>query len=130
MTTEYKPPLVLHFIWNPADEGVVGKILDAVRASFARDAGRPFSRGLNMPLFFYSSESPNRSPLHLPAQQAAKDIVFVFTSVNTIGRDSWKSYINRLPLSETLRAVPIAILLRSEERRVGKECRSRWSPYH
>ena len=24
----------------------------------------------------------------------------------------------------------IARLLRSEERRVGKECRSRWSPYH
>mgnify|MGYP006939838273 CR=1 FL=1 len=23
-----------------------------------------------------------------------------------------------------------AIRLRSEERRVGKECRSRWSPYH
>ena len=26
--------------------------------------------------------------------------------------------------------VPVAFLLRSEERRVGKECRSRWSPYH
>src|SRR5258708_22943259 len=24
----------------------------------------------------------------------------------------------------------IATLMRSEERRVGKECRSRWSPYH
>ena len=24
----------------------------------------------------------------------------------------------------------ILIVLRSEERRVGKECRSRWSPYH
>ena len=24
----------------------------------------------------------------------------------------------------------IATSLRSEERRVGKECRSRWSPYH
>ena len=24
----------------------------------------------------------------------------------------------------------IEILCRSEERRVGKECRSRWSPYH
>ena len=24
----------------------------------------------------------------------------------------------------------VAKLLRSEERRVGKECRSRWSPYH
>ena len=30
-----------------------------------------------------------------------------------------------------LRSVPFLILLfRSEERRVGKECRSRWSPYH
>ena len=27
-------------------------------------------------------------------------------------------------------AVSKAILCRSEERRVGKECRSRWSPYH
>jgi len=26
--------------------------------------------------------------------------------------------------------LPIKSLLRSEERRVGKECRSRWSPYH
>ena len=24
----------------------------------------------------------------------------------------------------------VLLLLRSEERRVGKECRSRWSPYH
>ena len=24
----------------------------------------------------------------------------------------------------------IGVLNRSEERRVGKECRSRWSPYH
>src|SRR3712207_3512466 len=26
--------------------------------------------------------------------------------------------------------VPSATLMRSDERRVGKECRSRWSPYH
>ena len=25
---------------------------------------------------------------------------------------------------------PVKVLFRSEERRVGKECRSRWSPYH
>ena len=25
---------------------------------------------------------------------------------------------------------PLVPLIRSEERRVGKECRSRWSPYH
>ena len=29
-----------------------------------------------------------------------------------------------------LRQIEIGVGLRSEERRVGKECRSRWSPYH
>ena len=28
------------------------------------------------------------------------------------------------------RSLYLAVVLRSEERRVGKECRSRWSPYH
>ncbi|HOS61693.1 MAG TPA: hypothetical protein PLA59_04710 [Myxococcota bacterium] len=106
---KYKPPLAIHFIWNPADEEPVEAILDAVRSSFARDVERPFSRGLNIPLFFYSSGNPNRAPSNLPVQQADKDIVFVFTSVNTLGRDSWKSYINQLSLSDTFLAVPIAI---------------------
>src|SRR2546421_8103520 len=30
----------------------------------------------------------------------------------------------------TLRTNSVASHVRSEERRVGKECRSRWSPYH
>ena len=29
-----------------------------------------------------------------------------------------------------LTAVGLTLTSRSEERRVGKECRSRWSPYH
>ena len=33
-------------------------------------------------------------------------------------------------LAPTIGIVVTARLLRSEERRVGKECRSRWSPYH
>ena len=33
-------------------------------------------------------------------------------------------------LSLDVSAVIFIALLRSEERRVGKECRSRWSPYH
>ena len=31
---------------------------------------------------------------------------------------------------DILRLLGIETVLRSEERRVGKECRSRWSPYH
>src|SRR5256885_4922376 len=32
--------------------------------------------------------------------------------------------------AQTLRSALCFLLDRSEERRVGKECRSRWSPYH
>src|SRR5687768_18592170 len=35
-----------------------------------------------------------------------------------------------LDMSHILFMVEILLLTRSEERRVGKECRSRWSPYH
>ena len=34
----------------------------------------------------------------------------------------------KVPVSK--RVIAYAIDWRSEERRVGKECRSRWSPYH
>src|SRR3712207_1911128 len=36
------------------------------------------------------------------------------------------------PLVRALAALrmPVVVAIRSEERRVGKECRSRWSPYH
>ena len=33
-------------------------------------------------------------------------------------------------LKELVEIAPISLTTRSEERRVGKECRSRWSPYH
>ena len=36
-----------------------------------------------------------------------------------------------LPAYNEQDSVPLAAdTIRSEERRVGKECRSRWSPYH
>src|SRR3989449_9206920 len=41
--------------------------------------------------------------------------------------------ITGIELLQQVRAVDddiAVIVLRSEERRVGKECRSRWSPYH
>ena len=32
--------------------------------------------------------------------------------------------------SEDVNEAAVNAIMRSEERRVGKECRSRWSPYH
>ena len=38
-------------------------------------------------------------------------------------KDGWYYFTASVPAYDS-------IVLRSEERRVGKECRSRWSPYH
>jgi len=44
-------------------------------------------------------------------------------------RQKFGAYADALALDQVIRS-PRARALRSEERRVGKECRSRWSPYH
>ena len=41
-----------------------------------------------------------------------------------------KTWSRRSTILPDFIGLTIAVLLRSEERRVGKECRSRWSPYH
>src|ERR1044072_5874646 len=53
----------------------------------------------------------------------------VVNCVNPLGFDKQGAYA--LPVEEGSAAQQAAAVLdRSEERRVGKECRSRWSPYH
>ena len=45
--------------------------------------------------------------------------------LNTIAQDT-DSYLKSVFSKQNSKSH----LIRSEERRVGKECRSRWSPYH
>ena len=45
--------------------------------------------------------------------------------------NNWNTFEESLvEKKSSVAAVAKKVSLRSEERRVGKECRSRWSPYH
>lgn len=109
MSTQYLPPLAINFVWNFADSGAVDPIIDIVRSNFARDKDKPFSRGLNIPLFFYSSQSARETPHGNPRELAKKNVIFVFTSVNTTGRENWRNYVEELPASPNISIVPIAL---------------------
>ena len=65
---------------------------------------------------------------HLPGMVASHTVLPVFgvpvNSASLQGLDSLLSIV-QMP-----GGIPVGTLARSEERRVGKECRSRWSPYH
>ena len=58
-------------------------------------------------------------------QSPAKAYQVLWNEKNVlVGFGGMPNYVNVLP------GVPHVCAKRSEERRVGKECRSRWSPYH
>src|SRR2546422_11371554 len=62
-----------------------------------------------------------RGPGHALLDLGATELDALLSPPLTFLRDLGRAFVTRLC------AVPD---LRSEERRVGKECRSRWSPYH
>ena len=53
----------------------------------------------------------------------------VDTSIKDLGPNPYAKIIHMARAVDSWRIFP-RIFIRSEERRVGKECRSRWSPYH
>ena len=59
--------------------------------------------------------------LKLPNETAVRTSQAFLTSGNETSNGSMRS---------GLRCSGLYVYVRSEERRVGKECRSRWSPYH
>ena len=52
-----------------------------------------------------------------------------FLKGRTSSRDVWEEKGDMTP-EDNQKIIEETNEIRSEERRVGKECRSRWSPYH
>ena len=78
---------------------------------------------------FDNIASPMRSPLHREKEDVIRERVQKIADTMGIGH-----LLERLPSQlsngQRQRTALGRCLTRSEERRVGKECRSRWSPYH
>ena len=54
----------------------------------------------------------------------------ILVAVGKAGRPPKVQKVERIPLNGFGDPIELWKEARSEERRVGKECRSRWSPYH
>src|SRR2546425_7949689 len=96
--------------------------------------------------FFFQAEDGIRDKLVTGVQTCALPIYFIIASLGTgqtqqpipyrnakrWGLAGWARPILDVVFDGVSDTVDYQLdqLLRSEERRVGKECRSRWSPYH
>ena len=79
------------------------------------------------------AKGPNHGPAPIPEEGKwiqAKEIKDISGLTHGIGWCAPQQGGCKLTLNVKGRRQPIYVIFRSEERRVGKECRSRWSPYH
>jgi len=61
---------------------------------------------------------------------AAGETLYTITEPLVQGMDALSEAVHRESITESVSGRFELAATRSEERRVGKECRSRWSPYH
>lgn len=109
ISTQNLPPLAVHFVWHPSDNENIFDVISEFRRYITRDTDRPFSREINIPTFLYSSRNPSNPPKNTPPKLADKNVVFVFTSGQTLTEPSWVDYFNRLDVSTNSFIVPVAI---------------------
>ena len=78
--------------------------------------------------------NPNGTyPLALDSSAVAIDPCVVYPPIPSIVCPAFRSIFALVIHSDTNPSIGTHVTspsIRSEERRVGKECRSRWSPYH
>lgn len=109
MQNSYQSPLSIHLIWNPSDEPSAISIIDAVSENLSRNTDKPFSRSINLPVFYYSSANGKEVPENCPEPNSASALIFIFTSVNTAGNDLWRNYIESIAVVDSVKIVPVAL---------------------
>lgn len=101
-------PLSVVFIWNPADNKIVKPILQYCSKLLSRDVKNPFSRSINLPIFYYTTLKKG-VPEAFDYVESEKIIIFPFISMNVIIEEDWVRYIHNLSKIENSKVIPIAL---------------------
>src|SRR3712207_890064 len=104
----------------PGGAALVAAVLGAVLIELIRARGRT-SGDVALAVLFYGGIAGGVVLLSLaPRGQATNLEAYLFGAITTTTTADVAVF----------GVITVVVLGRSEERRVGKECRSRWSPYH
>lgn len=103
-----KQPLSVVFVWNLADNKVVKPILEHCSNLLSRDIRNPFSRSINLPIFYYTTLEKG-VPESFDHLNSDKIIIFAFISKEVIIQSEWTNYIHNLNKISNGVVIPIAL---------------------
>ncbi len=101
-------PLSIALIWNKDDQLSIEEYIEHITEMLSRDRDRPFSRTINLPIFYYSNLEENEIP-SLPNLKSEKILIYVFIGINSVVSVEWRDYIGSLYNIKNAKVVPIAL---------------------
>lgn len=103
----YLPPLSVIFVWHPANATEISPIVNYCFSLLSRDINKPFSRSMNLPVFFRTTSKKG-----VPAAidiSSNKTVIFIFATKQMVADDYWMDYIKDIPKGENVNIIPIAM---------------------
>lgn len=104
--SHFSPPLSVVFVWHPGDTNTITPIVEHCFSLLSRDVNKPFSRSVNLPIFFRTTTRKG-VPTKIDII-SNKTIVFVFVS-KEFADNSWIEYVRDIPKKDSVIVIPIAI---------------------
>jgi len=101
-------PLSVAVVWNKEDQESVGEYIQYITKMLTRDIDRPFSRTINLPIFYYSNSRENEVSV-LPELKSEKVLIYIFVGINSVSNNKWTNYVESLYDIENAKIVPIAL---------------------
>ncbi|MEW4370120.1 TIR domain-containing protein [Paenibacillus kandeliae] len=104
---QFNPPVSVHFVWYPSNSLEVQPIFDYCFSLLSRDVEKPFSRSMNLPVY-YRTSTHKGVPQEIKSL-SQKNIVFIFVGRDLIIDKEWMTYTSRLLKQKDLICIPIAL---------------------
>ena len=92
---EYKQPLSIYFIYHPNLSDETKKCIKFCYDKLQRDIDKPFSRFINIPVFYKTSNSENEIPKEFEPR-SEKAIIFLLIDNNVVLNDDWLIYYTQI----------------------------------
>lgn len=104
---KFKQPLSVFFVYHPKDLIKIKESLEFCCKILQRDCNRPFSRYINIPVFYNTSLDEN-VPKKLKSK-SNKTIVFLLISKYILANENWYNYYNDFCENKNIITIPVAL---------------------